>query len=426
MGLKPEKKQTDVGMIPRDWNVAKLGEYAAFRTGPFGSALHKADYIEDGIPVVNPMHIIDSRVIPTRTMAITEAAARKLADFRLRHRDLIIARRGDMGRCAVIREEQVGWLCGTGSMIIRCTDDLSPEFLQRLLSSPRVIATIEGSSVGSTMTNLNQAVLADLRIQIPSVREQLTMTAALADVDALLDVLTALVTKKRDIKQASMQQLLTGKTRLPGFRDGWKTKRLGDLGIWTGGATPSMSNLSYWNGGEVPWASSGDIKSNHLKDTAKMITRTAVLESSTTLLPVGAILIVTRSGILRRYLPVAKNAVSVAINQDIKAVIPHSAYSPDFLLHAFVHEGPRILASCLKAGTTVESVEYVWLKRFEISLPKTMQEQFAIAEVLSDMDVEIAALEQRLAKTRLLKQGMMQELRTGRTRLVSVAQETTA
>ena len=113
-------KQTEVGVIPEEWEVKRLGECAKFRTGPFGSALHKSDYTDDGVPVINPMHIVDGTIEPTRTMTITEKAAKNLSDFRLKAGEIVIGRRGDMGRCAVIQGQQAGWLCGTGSMIIRC------------------------------------------------------------------------------------------------------------------------------------------------------------------------------------------------------------------------------------------------------------------------------------------------------------------
>ena len=112
-------KQTEVGVIPEDWPVKKLSELASFRTGPFGSALHKSDYITNGVPVINPMHIIDGQINPSEDMTITENTAKKLSEFRLTSGEVVIGRRGDMGRCAVVRKENDGWLCGTGSMIVR-------------------------------------------------------------------------------------------------------------------------------------------------------------------------------------------------------------------------------------------------------------------------------------------------------------------
>ena len=126
---------------------------------------------------------------------------------------------------------------------------------------------------------------------------------------------------------------------------------------------------------------------------------------------------VTRSGILRKYLPVAMNVIPMAINQDIKALVPNERVLPEYLLHSLTYHGERILARCLKSGTTVESIEFPWLKAFTIPVP-ALAEQEAIAEVLSDMDAEIVALEGKLTKARQIKQGMMQELLTGRIRLV--------
>lgn len=110
--------------------------------------------------------------------------------------------------------------------------------------------------------------------------------------------------------------------------------------------------------------------------------------------------------------------VSVAINQDIKALIPTDSFAAEYLMYALILCGPQILSTCMKSGTTVESIEYNWLKKHKIPLPPTLAEQTAIAAVLSDMDAEIAALEQKRDKYKAIKQGMMQELLTGKTRLV--------
>lgn len=206
--------QTRLPGFSDEWEEQKLGSRATFRTGPFGSALHKADYTLDGVPVVNPMHIVDGRIVPTSTMTVTEHAAEKLADFRLKMSDVVIGRRGDMGRCAVVLEHQAGWLCGTGSMIVRSTPDLSPAFLQRVLSSPPIIAAIEESSVGTTMVNLNQKVLAGLNIAFPSFDEQAAIATVIGHMDLDLAVLEHRRDKTRLLKQGMMQELLTGRIRL--------------------------------------------------------------------------------------------------------------------------------------------------------------------------------------------------------------------
>ena len=149
------------------WRVVKLGAVASFRTGPFGSALHKSDYVFGGVPVINPMQIEDGRIKPTERMSVVEEAAERLSEFRLRSGDVVIGRRGEMGRCAFVQEEQDGWLCGTGSMIVRPGVLMEGRFLQRVLSSNQAVRAIESASVGTTMINLNQRALAELDLQIP-------------------------------------------------------------------------------------------------------------------------------------------------------------------------------------------------------------------------------------------------------------------
>ena len=142
------------------------------RTGPFGSALHKADYVSGGVPVVNPMHINDSKITPSRETSISRKKAKELSEFQLREGDVIIARRGEMGRCAVVSKHENGWLCGTGSMILRPASSLLPHYLQMFLSSPSIVTALEADAVGSTMVNLNQKILLSQVIRVPPVKEQ--------------------------------------------------------------------------------------------------------------------------------------------------------------------------------------------------------------------------------------------------------------
>ena len=391
--MRPGYKQTEVGVIPEDWKCERLGECARFRTGPFGSALHKSDYTDDGIPVVNPMHIVDGEIKPTRTMSIAEEAANRLSDFRLKAGEIVIGRRGDMGRCAVVRIHQVGWLCGTGSMIIRCESGIDARFLQRVLSSPQIIAAIEDASVGTTMINLNQGTLAGLKFQVPPISEQRAIAEALSDADGLLAALDRLIAKKRDLKQAAMQQLLTGQTRLPGFHGAWEVKRLGDMTMLYQPVTISAHQFS--ESGYPVYGANGVVgfyrDFNH--DSWQV---TITCRGST-------------CGTVNRTVEkcwITGNAMVVNCDQN-------NNINKEFLYFALKHKD---LSVCI-TGTGQPQIVREPLANVELKIP-VVSEQTAIAEVLSDMDAELAALEQQRNKTRLLKQAMMQELLTGRTRLI--------
>lgn len=253
-------------------------------------------------------------------------------------------------------------------------------------------------------------------VPLPSINEQRSIAEALADADAAIESLEHLLSKKRYLKQGAMQDLLTGKRRLPGFVREWKVKRLDELGRWTGGMTPSMRNPDYWLPGTVPWISSGEVKSATLSTTALAISNYAVKQRFATLVPAKSVIVVTRSGILRRYLPVAMNLIPMAINQDIKSLSVNDQFLPEYLLQSLTFNGDRILGRCLKSGTTVESIEFSWFKAFTIPIPDH-DEQTTIVEVLSEMDAEISSLEAKLTKARQLKQGMMQELLSGSIRV---------
>ncbi|MEO5607964.1 MAG: restriction endonuclease subunit S [Polaromonas sp.] len=384
-------KLTEVGVIPGDWEVRKLGELATFRTGPFGSALHKSDYTSNGVPIVNPMHIIEGQIVPTQSMTITEQAATTLSEFRLKPGEVVIGRRGDMGRCAVVGNEHLGWLCGTGSMIIRPSVGVDADFLQRVLSSPSVVSAIEETSVGSTMINLNQATLSGLDIQAPPIFEQRAIAAALSDVDALLAKLDQLIAKKQGLKQAAMQQLLTGQTRLPGFSEEWIEQPLGDIApLQRGFDLPNSQQKR----GPYPVVYSNGIGNHHAAFQVK-----------------GPGVVTGRSGTIGAVTYVEKDFWPHNTSLWVKTFKGNDA---KFVFYLYMHIGLERFAT----GSGVPTLNRNDVHLFKMSIPASKAEQTAIATVLSDMDAELAALQARHDKTRALKQGMMQALLTGRIRLV--------
>ncbi|MBF0356656.1 MAG: restriction endonuclease subunit S [Alphaproteobacteria bacterium] len=252
----------------------------------------------------------------------------------------------------------------------------------------------------------------------PTINERTNIAEELSDADALIESLEQLIAKKRHIKQGAMQELLSCNCRLPGFNEPWIEVPLGKLGAWIGGGTPSMKDARYWTDGTIPWATSADIRIGTISSSLRKITESAIAETSATLAPKGAIVVVTRSGILRRFFPFCALQKAVAINQDIKALIPNDLALCEFIGQAFEYKNEAILSACMKTGTTVESIEMTWLKKFMINVPSSRTEQQAIASLLSDLDSEIFTLEAKLNKARQIKQGMMQELLTGRIRLI--------
>jgi type I restriction enzyme S subunit len=170
----------DAGVIPLRELVRDI------RIGPFGSALHKEDYVTGGVPVVNPMHISDGYVLPDERFSVSREKQDELRPYTLREGDVILGRRGEMGRCAVIRHAEDGFLCGTGSMIIRPDPDRSdPAYLQAVLSSPSVRKTLERASLGATLPNLNKTIVGGLSVRVPAISEQRAFARSVGDFEAL-------------------------------------------------------------------------------------------------------------------------------------------------------------------------------------------------------------------------------------------------
>ena len=155
---------------PYGYDKVKLSELADIKIGPFGSLLHKEDYIENGHPLLNPSHIIDGKVVPDRKLSISDEKYEELSAYQLQAGDVVMGRRGEMGRCAVVEDE--GFLCGTGSMVIRTKSEVTADFLQKIISFPAFKKMIEDMAVGQTMPNLNVPIVSSFQIIKPPIEVQ--------------------------------------------------------------------------------------------------------------------------------------------------------------------------------------------------------------------------------------------------------------
>ena len=166
---------------PKGWEKKSLSDEAEIKIGPFGSLLHKEDYITGGHALVNPSHIVDGQIVPDNELTVSDEKYCELAAYHLKEGDVVMGRRGEMGRCAVV--QQAGLLCGTGSLLIRSYGDLSADYIQKIISFPSFKRTIEDMAVGQTMPNLNVPIVSAFQIIKPpkEVQEQYYAFAAQVD-----------------------------------------------------------------------------------------------------------------------------------------------------------------------------------------------------------------------------------------------------
>lgn len=176
----------------RNFQMAKINELCELRIGPFGSSLHKEDYVEDCHPIVNPSHIINGRITIDRTLTVKEEKYASMAPYHLHTGDVVLGRRGEIGRCAAVDTE--GLLCGTGSMILRPISDICrSDYLQRVISFPTFASSLEHEAVGVTMKNLNTKIVGNAVIALPPLTLQQQFADFVTQVDKLRFVCTCLI-----------------------------------------------------------------------------------------------------------------------------------------------------------------------------------------------------------------------------------------
>ena len=228
--LLPAVKQDEISFrLPQGWVWVRLGNAVlALQTGPFGSMLHKSDYVERGIPVVNPANVQDGHIRVLPEMIISESTRDRLKRYVLEQGDIVMGRRGEMGRCALVTSTEAGWLCGSGSFVLKTSADLDPEFLIRVIRSPEARGYLSGGSVGSTMNNLNHRILNSLVIGLPPLAEQRRIVAKVESLFAQTRALEAKLRQAQDdlvtLNRAALHRLSVAADS-DAFAAAWATVR---------------------------------------------------------------------------------------------------------------------------------------------------------------------------------------------------------
>ena len=189
---------------PLHWKKVKLSELADIKIGPFGSLLHKEDYVTGGHPLVNPSHIINGKIIVDNDLTLTEGKYFELSAYRLKKNDVVLGRRGEMGRCAVVDED--GLLCGTGSLLIRTNGTVTADYIQKIISFPTFKKTIEDMAVGQTMPNLNVPIVSNFMIIVPPLSVQKDYYDFVECVDQQKQTVQQSLDRLELMKKAMMQE----------------------------------------------------------------------------------------------------------------------------------------------------------------------------------------------------------------------------
>lgn len=412
--MKRKYKKSEYGLIPVDW---KEGTFADFLEGFSAGATPyrgitsnfkgKIKWISSG--ELNYNRINDTiEHISEEAFTKTSLKIHPEGTFLMAITGLEAA--GTRGRCAFVGNPAA---TNQSCMAIYPTDKMINEYLYyfyRKYSEILANKYCQGTKQKSYTSNIVKLLPI---VCPPSIKEQASIVTALSDVDSLISALTKKIEKKKAIKQGLMQQLLTGKKRLPGFGEKWVEIELGQHSIMNSGGTPSTANPEYY-GGKIPFLSINDITNagKFIYETEKTITEEGLKNSSARLFKKGTIM-------YAMYASVGKCAITkirISCSQAILGINVDSTLDADFLYYYLVSIQDDVL-NYGQTGTQTNLSKQI-ISSFILNVPSSKAEQIAIANILSDCDSEIAALEEKRDKYKEIKQGMMQQLLTGKIRLI--------
>lgn len=394
--LRSGYKQTDVGVIPEDWGDHALVDFQPFITsGSRGWAQRYAEVGDLFVRITNltrehiQLDLTDTKFVK---VPADDAEAKRTA---LQPGDILVSITADIGIVGYVDHSvpNPAYINQHVACVRICDGKVEPNFVAYFLASAPAQQRFRSITDVGAKTGINLTTVGKLQTALPPLPEQQAIAEALGDADALIEALEALIAKKRDIKQGAMQDLLTGHRRLPGFQGEWVSGTLGSVVAMKSGASITAGSISDTHifpcyGG------------NGLRGFTRTYTHN------------GDFILIGRQGAL------CGNVVRVSghffASEHAIVVTCTSSCNPDFLAPILTRLNlNRLSESSAQPGLSVQK-----LLPLEINLPPTLDEQRAIASVLSDMDAEITALEDKLAKARAVKQGMMQVLLTGEIRLV--------
>lgn len=406
----PGYKLTEAGVVPEDWEISTVGVEFSVQ---LGKMLDAEKNIGTSKPFLGNRAVQWGRVDPTCIGQI-KLTARDLQRYRLRDGDLLVCEGGEVGRAAIWRNELDECYYQKALHRLRSKRGYNLALMLNVLRKHAASGVLQNFVTQTSIAHLPKDKFEEVPIPLPGKVEQEAIAEALSDADALIESLEQLIAKKRQIKQGAMQALLTGKQRLPGFNDEWQRCHLADLVAFHKGKGLPKSALDAF--ALTPCIHYGELFTQYAETIREVISYTGQFADALfscvqdVLMPTSD---VTPTGLAKASCVMMKGVV---LGGDILVIRPDTTrlYGP-FLSYVIRYSKHQILQ--LVTGSTVFHIYASDMKKFTIAVP-SVKEQEQIIRVLDDMDSELAELETRLAKTRQLKQGMMQELLTGRIRLI--------
>ena len=391
MELRPGYKRTEVGVIPEDWEVTHVRDVASVKTGPFGSSLHERDYVQDGTPIITVEHLDEFGVVHSNLPMVSDADKQRLKAYSLEENDIVFSRVGSIDRNSLIRKTEAGWLFSGRLLRIRPNDKKAfAPYLSYHFHDEPFKQRVRSVAVGQTMPSLNTQIIKGIDVVLPPFPEQRAISGALSDVDALISGLDQLIAKKRDLKQAAMQQLLTGNLRLPGLNGKWEILNMSEKSLlkarigWQG-----LTTAEYLESGDYYLVTGTDFLKGRVNwSNCCFVDANRYVQDKNIQLKIGDILL-TKDGTIGKVGYVDSIPGPATLNSGVFVIRPKgNAYDPLFFYYVLTSRIFDDFLAKLQAGSTISHLYQKDFVSFSFMAPP-LGEQTAIATLLSDMDAEL-------------------------------------
>ncbi|MGE6167865.1 restriction endonuclease subunit S [Aeromonas media] len=441
-------KQTEVGVIPHEWNVISIQNLLTEKyildqmDGNHGELYPKShEFSSFGVPYIGATDFSNGDVDFKGCKFISLARAKKFKKGIARNGDVLFAHNATVGPVCLLDSDFDFVILSTTATYYRCNNDLlKNKYLAKYFCSDFFVSQYKAVMSQSTRNQVPILAQRKFLIVVPSKDEQTAIANVLSDTDALIAGLEQLIAKKHAIKTATMQQLLTGRTRLPAFAlrpdgtpKGYKTSELGQIpedwitptlkGITSNiidyrGRTPRKLGLE-WGGGNILALSAGNVKKGFIDYEAECYFGSDELYKKwmTSGDASKGDIVFTMEAPLGNVALIPNEDKYILSQRTILLKLERSKFLPTFIIQVFLSDMFQSYISESATGSTAQGIKRATFDKMFVAVPSCLEEQTAIATILSDMESELTTLEQKLAKARDVKQGMMQQLLTGRIRL---------
>lgn len=410
-------KQTELGIIPEDWELKSVNKHCTVKARIGWQGLRTDEYLESGeYGLITSTDIVDGTINWSTCYFVDKSRYLQDPNIIINEDDTLVSKDGTIGKVGIVQNIPFPSTLNSGVFVIRPRfDNVYKKYFAFVFKSIYFQDFINRLTAGSTIVHLYQKDIIRFIFPVPPLAEQKAIATALSDVDALIAALNKKIAKKKLIKQGAMQQLLTGKKRLPGFTEEWVEKKLGDVGFLLNGY--AFKSEIYHQTGKYKIITIANVKNGRLdtNDCNKISTFPSDIQKHQ-VLKVGDILI-SMTGNVGRVCMVNTNGCLQNQRVGLFELQDKCYYDKNFLytiLNCKEFETAMIDSG---QGAAQSNISKKDIEDYIFLIPKNIKEQQAIATILSDMDKEISDLEAKRDKYRLIKQGMMQKLLTGQIRL---------